>query len=876
MAKRGSSENSGVSMLALIRQVLIDGKVHTAKQIADHMQQYMLKGMSPDRVLSNVKLLLDHHSQVEKTPKGYRLKGGSNLSHVVHEILGEEMMPVSEKEIVKQVAKKQGVPADMIRLDLENDSKIVTVTYKSRKFYYLSGRKNANEKVYKLLKSTNKPMSVDEIFSALETSSKSKRDKMIFLPREDNRIVKSGSKYTLKKKKKPKKAPARPRHLVTKEEMDAVVSYLETQESSYAADELSRTVLDRPLEETNLRFKLARDRRLKRDDNRFYFEKEEEEKQVPEKIKDRVEKEYYKVKARMMGSTEIQTVAKLLDRIYGVNMAHQEFSFYQRELEDHLMHDEEAVLLLDQGWVHVSNEPRAQWVMPDEFQPIPLPDPPARLPEEKVTATEKEFLEYGLYSSLDIPDDAVALVVTPVHRKHGVVRLPDGDMDKLPMLPKAYELLVSIPDEHASYEAFVLHHHGVIRGLESVFSERLPLKGGQVRIIPSADNPYKVSFQFAESPEPVELSADDISEVTDMIGKGIELPELIRWVFQTSGERFLSCYQIWASLNLIGDVSRSDILATLKDYDCFLPIKSMDGSYSLDKKAGMSRLSVVPEAEAPAGAVETETVQVSEPAEPAAGDSETKPAEEPVKEEPEKLKKTKARQKTKKESTRKRRRPVEVDEELPEHLLKLKSFERRLPKLKAAKQAQKPAARRKTRIGPVSIGKPPKGRARTAAARSAATEEPKSKILDVPAMPEKPREWDSATFVNPDKGKGHMDLHTTLEVLKTFVSRTPQVRRTDGSIVIFLDNNDLAIYFRIPPENQDCWLAWIPEQSLNSVKESDSWLTSGNKRAKKSDDGYWWATGKFKGPKGNFRDKNVLEGVEIVGKLLELMEKEKK
>nr|HPQ39654.1 hypothetical protein [bacterium] len=75
---------------------------------------------------------------------------------------------------------------------------------------------------------------------------------------------------------------------------------------------------------------------------------------------------------------------------------------------------------------------------------------------------------------------------------------------------------------------------------------------------------------------------------------------------------------------------------------------------------------------------------------------------------------------------------------------------------------------------------------------------------------------------------------------------------------------------------QECWLAWIPTESLNAVKDSDIWLSSGPKRAKKSDDGYWWATGKFKGPKGNFRDKNILEGVEIVGKLLELMEKDKK
>jgi len=353
----------------------------------------------------------------------------------------------------------------------------------------------------------------------------------------------------------------------------------------------------------------------------------------------------------------------------------------------------------------------------------------------------------------------------------------------------------------------------------------------------------------------------------------------------------LSCYQIWAELTLLGDVSRKDILATLKDYDCFLPIKSMEGFYSFDKKAGMGRLSVVPEAEPTVK--ETKTVPVAgKPSEKAAGDvpeEETKKSAEEIVEpakaspgEPVKAKKAKSRQKAKKETPKKRRRPVEIEEEIPEHLLKLKSFEHRLPKLKMQKQARKPAAskpaslRKHSRIGPVSVGKSTKGRDRHGTHRTAPPAEPKKKILAIPPMPDSPEDWDSTAFVNPDKGKGYADLQTTLEVLKTFVSRTPQVRRTDGSIVIFLDNNDLAIYFRIPPENLDCWLAWIPENSLNSVKDSESWLTSGAKRAKKSDGGYWWATGKFKGPKGNFRDKNVLEGVEIVGKLLELMEKEKK
>ncbi|MBN1296099.1 hypothetical protein JXA80_04915 [bacterium] len=890
MVKRGSGDNSGVSMLALIRQVLIDGKVHTIKQIADHMQQYMFKGLPPERVLENIKNLLDHHSQVEKTSKGYRLKGGSNLSHVVHDILAEQYMPISEKEIIKLVAQKQGVPEDMIRVELEDDPKIETVSYKSRNYYFLAGRKNVNEKIHKLLKNTNRALSLEEVFNALETEHKVNKDKGIFLPREDSRIIKSGSKYTLKKKTQ-KKAPVQPRHLVTKQELENVVTYLESHDESLTADELAKVVLDRNLEDTNLRFKLARDQRLKRDDNRFYFEREEEEKQIPVKIKDRIDKEFYKVKARMMGMTEVQSVTNLLDRVYGINLAHQEFGFYQRELEDHLMRDEESVLLLDNRWVHKSNEPRAKWVDPPEFRPLVLPDPPALLVEERLTEAERRFIDGVEKQVTGTSDRTIVFHVSPAHRKHGILSFADRVLRGLPRYPKAYELLVSVPEHDSAYEAFVLMEHRVIRGLESMYADHLPEEGGIVLLTPVEDNPYRAVCAFAPLPETVSLNSSRITLLSEKLNDTeMTLPELIRWIFEHSDNRFFSCYQLWAELTLIGAVTRRDLLATVKDYNCFLPIKSMDGSYSFDAKAGMGRLSVVPVSEklpkplqeemAPVEPAEVEALPVEiekEVATVAAG------ATSEAEDEDDGTGSGKARQKAKKDPVKKRKRLAteSEEEELPEHILRLKSFEHKLPKLKTAKLQKKPEpvvpvpARKPVRIGPVSAGKPHRTTDVSHGTRLV-TEEAKNVLLPIPPMPETPENWESTAFVNPDKGSGYAELLTTLEVLKTFVSRIPQVRRTDGSIVLFLDHNNLAIYFRIPPENQDCWLAWIPEESLQQVNDADVWLSSGAKRAKKSDNGYWWATGKFKGPKGNFRDKNVLEGVEIVGKLLELMEKENK
>ncbi|MCD4654694.1 hypothetical protein K8T06_12280 [bacterium] len=884
MAKRSGKDNSGVSMLALIRQVLIDGKVHTAKQIAEHMREYMFKGMPSDRILINVKNLLDHHRQVEKTPKGYRLKGGSNLNDMVRELIEEALLPLSESEIIKLVAKKQDVPTDMIRLDLEGEAKVSSVTYKSRKYYYLTGRKNITEKVYKILKNRNKPLTVEEIYEELESNKKIKRAKVIFLPRGDTRIVKSAGKYLLKVKKAPKKAPAKPRHLVTRKEMDKVVLFLQNNLESYTAAELAREVLDRSLEESNLRFKLARDQRLKRDNDRFYFEMMAEVKEVPVKVTERIEKEFYKVKARMMGSTEIRTVNKLLDRVYGVNMSHQEIGFYQKELECHLLNDEDTILLLDKGWMLQSNDPRANWIAPAEYSPVSLPDPLSPLQDEKITDQEWKFLDFAQDSTLTGTEKTIVIHVSPIDRWNGIIKVREYIGKGLPSRPYAYEILLLVPGKDVAYESFLLQKEGLIRGLEQVFSDEMPLEGGIVILTPDDDNLYKFNCSFEKTQEPIILTSQRINQLQEKItNTGRNLAELIRQLFESNDNKFLSCYQIWAEINFIRQASRRDILATLKDYNCFLPIKSMDGFYSFDKSAGSGRLSVVPEAEKP---VQTPAAKVEKSAKPVAEQETVKTPIEKVsvevssQEKKEKPKKSKS--KSKKEATKKRRRDVEdTVVELPEHLRKLKGFEQKLPKLRlvrperVVRQVQPTTVRRTNRIGPVSSGKS-RRMAPGFHRKTAPTVEIKLELLEIPPVTDGTKSWESSSFVNPDKRQGYSDLYTTLEILKTFVSREPLVRRSDGSIVIFLDGNDLAVYFRVPPENQDCWLAWIPSSSLRSVKGADSWLTFSGKKAKKSDDGHWWATGKFKGPKGNYRDNNVLEGVEIVGKLIELMDKEKK
>ncbi|MGB3975921.1 MAG: hypothetical protein WBM02_02985 [bacterium] len=880
MAKRSSGDSTGMSMHALIHQLLIDGKVHSLKQISDHMQQYMFKGMSSEDVQENVRLFLLRNNQIEKTARGYRLKNGASLMQVVSEILADILVPMSANEIMKLVAKKQGIPVSSVKLQLDEDEKIKSVTYSAKKFYYLSGKSSINEKVYKILKAKNRAMTIDEIFEVLQADEGCSREASIFFYREDNKFTKTSNKFSIKKKETPKSAPTEPRHYVKSAELEKVIDFLRQTQRRMTANELAEEVLNLPLEKTNLRAKLARDPRIKRENDKFYFEAQKTDKQVPVKIKEKLVNDYFKVKARMMGSSEIHTIVVLLDRIYGVNIATQDYDFYLQELEDLLLNDDETVRLLDDGWVHKSNELRTSWKAGKEFEPVLLPIPPSPLQKDKVTAAEQSFLDNETKTLSSSDKNNVVVRVTALDRKYGLVRSSELIRTIFPKKPTAYEIVLDLEEESDSYDGFVIVDKNLVLGLEMLFSDRLPLEGGIVAFTSNPDNPYRFTVSLDKADDGFGLTRDRLAVLNEMVEMDWLLPELIRELYRTSKDPFLSCWQVWAEVNLVRQASKEDVLATLKDYDCFLPIKSMDGFYSFDSTRPFLRLSYKEETQKVESVV-VESVDVVEvPAEVLATDAEKGPGVklEPAKDD-KKAGKAKSKKKDKKEAARRSRKDTETAlEELPEHLRKLKDFEIKLPKLKPTPQPSLeittpvPPREKPARIGAVSTGRTAKTKFKPS---EKGEEEATPILLEVPSMPKERQEWDTASFVNPQKGKGYEELYTALDILKSFLKRAPKVRPTDGSIVIFLDKNDIAVYFRIPPENQECWLAWIPDKSLEIIENKNIWLKTDSARAKKSDNGYWWATDTFRGPKGNFRDKNVIQGVEIIGKLLELMEQEK-
>ncbi len=876
MAKRQKKDTSCFSMNSIIRQILMDGKIHTAKDIAIHMKRYMYKTDPLPNVTAMIQMMLDHHKDIEKSSKGYKLKTGESLMNCAIELIEEAPGPMLKTEIIKLIAEEQDIPEDGIELDLDADPRIAKVSYKSKTYYYLASRKKINNLVYDILKEKDRPMSLNELYKVLETEHNLPRKEVIFLPQEDSKIKRQvGSKFALNASK-PKKKQTVPLHLVSKPELELVVDYLKDSGEHLSASDIADKVLNLKLESTNLRVKLSKEKRLRRENELYYFEQGEKSTEIPQKVKERVASLYFRVKARLVGSQEVNTVESLLDRVYKINISHVEYHFYRMLLEDKLRRDEGIVRLI-QGWIRADNDNRTEWTLPPSFAPIRPLSPPSLLAFDQLTPEEHAFLAQEFPATTE--KNMIVHRVTPSQWYLGIIPMRPDEMSVFPVLPQYYELRLIDEDSHDEFIGFVNRKYHVLSNLSEFFKRKAPIAGALLRISSANDSDaYRFIVSIKTDEGEISMTADDLDYFNELVFEELNLYELIERIYQRNPGVSLSQHYIWAAVNAVRSVSRQDILAVLKDYRCFVPDETAPGFYLFDSSVGDSRRSIDVESVAEPEALELIPVVESE-LEHVVPDlveiptvSEKVLDEELVDLDASKFKKQEIQKK------RPKKRKDDLEEELPEHLLRLKAYERKLPRLRANKPvAVKPSQEKQSPVpdpvSVISIGRPEKQES-----SKKQPKKPKEKshsLLTPTPLPAVPEEWNSSVLVNPDKGTGHSELHRTLEVLKTFVSRTPQVRRSDGSIVVFLDN-DVPIYFRIPPENPNCWIAWIPEEDLQSLDGYETFLLEETQKAKYSDKGYWWATEKFRGPKGNSRDRNVLEGVQIVAKILELMEKQRK
>ena len=904
MAKRSQKEGSGFTMSALIRQVLMDGKVHSIEEISEHVQKYMCKTISPDIFQGMIQKVLEQDEELSKTRKGYKLKSGESVQDLVVELISTADTPLLEKDIIKLVAKEQKLPPQTVSLELDDDKRFSKFTYKNKDYFYLAKRKKINSKVHSILAEKDRALTTTEIYKLLDTDHALKKTDVIFLPRDDRKIRRlAGGRFALKTAKS-KKIETKQLHNVSKAELDAIVDYLQRQNEKLSAGDISEKILNIPLDNTNLRIKLTRDSRLKREKDLFYFEQIPEEIEIPPKVRERVSSQYFKVKARLVGSFESYTVERLLDLIYKVNLSHQEYDFYREVLTSHLMQDEGAVLTTD-GWIQADADPRHKWTYPKSFEMVNLPALELNLDHDKLTEELKQFLNTSEVGSSNNDQDFVfSHQITSSEKLHGVLPLGKEAEKLLPLKPSFFELTMIDLEDLSEHTVFFHRPQSVILSMETVYDERCAGKCCLISIRMREESQYALEYRLTPLQEKINLISNRVSELQRLADADWDIYSLLVNIFQSHPNESISVYQIFAEFTIVRAVNKTDLLAALMDYKCFVEVEASPGYFSYDETKGSGRYTVAetPEPieesyheEVLAGVIsKVEPAKAVTPKEPDESKKEPVPESPPIAEkttsaEIQKVEAVKQQEESedkqalKRRVKRKRPRPSESIEDLPDHIKLLKTMGRRLPRLQAPvsspAQSHHPHSRPQSdtsrpRVSAASAGRNRRADMRDRSLKSKAPEIPM--LLKPETMPETKVEWDANTYLNPEKGSGHAELNQAIEVLKAFITREPLIRKKDGSIVLFLDANDLALYFRIPPENSNCWLVWIPEEDIKGIEGTESFLTEGKLKAKHSDNGYWWCTAKFKGPRGNWKDHNVLEGVQILAKIIELMDKKRK
>ncbi|GEM_PF-5174178 len=875
MAKNKKPEKTGFSLQVLIRQSLMDGKAHSLNDIVKYIEQFMHSASS---LIAQIQLMLQSNQDIEKTRSGFKLRSGATMNDLAAKILASADSPLTSNELIKKIARQEGVPAETVELKLDSDSRFKTTGGKGKTAYYLATRKSVNDKVLEILKAKAKPVPLTEIYKILEKEMGCDRSEIIFLPKDSAKFQRiPGQGYSLKSAKAKRAAPApqeKPMHNVTPGEVARVVDHLRFCGERLTASQISETVLGMSIERTNLILKLNKERQLKRENEFYFYFEEPTATEIPPKIRETVNQNYIRVKGMMLGKREIYTVDGILDRIFKINITHDDYDFYLDLLESHLENDESLVRTMD-GWIHINYDSRASFISPVEFSPaIPIEPAPPKLDIQVLTPAEQNFLSLEVESfdaGIEIPKSITHRVV-PSEREYGVLQLHPHQLRLFPSKPQFYEITIVAETDGIPHTCFVNRKLNKILDVKPLFDTILGVWGGRIEMVRMPDSDTRFLIRSIELGEQVDISAERMSQLDDLASHDWTVPTLLQRVFIDNPSQSLSLAELYYQINAVRSVTRRELLETLKDFRCFVEEKDVQGQYRFNPEFGLSRVSSEAEAvqmtEKPGQESEIAEVQTSATTTPDSAAPQSKPPEL----HPAETVETAAppAQPKKKE---KKRRPVE--EEIPEHLRRLKSFEHRLPGLESVRSlVVKPSEHdRGSRIGAVSAGRidVPETVARP---KRPSDDEPS--LLKPTPISDAPQEWSPGQFVNPERGAGYTDLHMALEVLKTFVSRPPQIRKTDGSIVLFLDSNDVSIYFRVPPENMNCWMAWIPDDDLNAIKNSGSFIQEGDARAKYSAKGYWWATEKFKGPKGNWKDRNVLEGVQIIAKILDLMDKPRK
>ena len=257
MAKKNSKKSGSYSLLALLKRTLFLHETADVDELVEEVHEYMLKDQSIAQLKERyVAPILQGNPSFLKVSSGgttWKLSEGNKVNDSIHDVFKKYHTPLSERQLLNRLAKEEHLAKITIDLDLKNDARFSDI--QGGKYWILSEWVVVNEYARSVLLRTREGLSEKELMGKIIDDHQVNQETAIFIPMLDDRFVKKGSSWTLKRfiEQKTKLRASKIERLHT---------YLQNAGGSLTSDELTTMVLNMPANATDVDEKLSTDPRF--------------------------------------------------------------------------------------------------------------------------------------------------------------------------------------------------------------------------------------------------------------------------------------------------------------------------------------------------------------------------------------------------------------------------------------------------------------------------------------------------------------------------------------------------------------------------------------------------------------------------------------
>lgn len=257
MAKKRSKNSGSYSLLALLKRTLFLHETADIDELVEEVHEYMLR----DQPLAQLKeryvapILNGNPSFLEVAPGNnvWKLSEGNKVNDSIYDVFKKYHSPLSERQVLNRLAKEQHLAKIDIDLDLKNDARFSDI--QDGKYWILSEWIVANEYARSVLLRAKEGLSEKELMARIVDEYQVDKETAIFLPMLDDRFVKKGTKWTLKRFMEQKTK-------LRASKIERLHTYLQKAGGPLTSDELTTMVLNMPANATDVDEKLRTDPRF--------------------------------------------------------------------------------------------------------------------------------------------------------------------------------------------------------------------------------------------------------------------------------------------------------------------------------------------------------------------------------------------------------------------------------------------------------------------------------------------------------------------------------------------------------------------------------------------------------------------------------------